>query len=543
MNSVGQADFSAVLILFFHQCWSGLIDEKESPETARRLQELDTVTTKVTSSHSRIDPESKMVLKRHKKVVGDMSTKKGVTTTTSTTSTATRIFWSTTGTFAVGVFAIIIGIVLRHHHHHSRPQMDVILAEGPSSSSWNMSVVDPALAEGSEQCTIQRMREAEMTPERFAAEFWRQRPVILVREPGTNSVAQRRTKKEELLHKFGDRMIPLAKLESYAFRDEQVGSLKEYITNMTSPLAGLPTNNSRFAFSSDQYGIGRVYNIPNVMKDISNLMDPSFQLAIAGSGTGLAFHWHADVFAETLHGERRWFLFPPDVSPEFNPRRTSAEWVRHVRPRTVVQAAVNASSSLEGFQECTLKPNEAIYVPADWFHSTLSLGEAVSITTSYASTYRRDRYLIEQGLADNVRMLDAFASHDFKTASHYAEQLIHHRPNNFVPYSWLGVILTLNAKERHVASLEDFQTALQAAHDATLRCIELNPLFCPCHVWLSRQLMGLSVTYKGIDSSKEQMLVTHAKVHRQIAENLSAVDDDEMLDPRWQPKYMNRAQE
>jgi hypothetical protein len=288
---------------------------------------------------------------------------------------------------------------------------------------------------------------------------------------------------------------------------------------------GRPTNTSRFAFSSDQYGVGNVYVVPNVMRSIQEVLDPSFQLAIAGSGPGLSFHWHADVFAETLHGERRWFLFPPEVSPEFNPRTTSAQWVRQVRPSLVYS---------EEFQECTLKQNEAIYVPADWFHSTLSLGEAVSITTSYASTYRRDRYAIDQGLSDNVRMLDAFGRGDFETAGLFAAKLRDRRPQSFVPYSWLGVILTLDAKERHTASLETFRAALQLAHDSSLQCIHLNPQ-------LGRQLMGLSATYKGNDSSKEQALVAQAKVHQIIAEKLSSANDDEMLDPRWQPKSMNDA--
>ena len=63
---------------------------------------------------------------------------------------------------------------------------------------------------------------------------------------------------------------------------------------------------------------------------------------------------------------------------------------------------------------------------------------------------------------------------DFETAGRFAEQLKDHRPNNFVPYSWLGVILTLDAKDRHTGSLDDFRTALQLAHDASLQCIRVE---------------------------------------------------------------------
>jgi len=433
------------------------------------------------------------------------------------TGNQTKSIWRTA--VAVSIFAAVIGIVFQDRSRLA------------ATTDWNSSDFDPSLAEESERCNFERIFESDMTHERFAEEFWRRKPVIILRDKGINAAAQLMTEKHALLNRFGDKIIPLAKLESYAFRDEQSGSLSDYITAMSSH-QGIPTNTSRFAFSSDQYGVGNVYVVPNVMDSLPNVLDPNFQLAVAGSGAGLAFHWHADVFAETLHGTRRWLLFPPEISPKFNPRTTSAEWVRNIRPEFV---------NSEAFQECTLSRNEAIYVPADWFHSTLSLGEAVSITTSYASTYRRDRYRIEEGPADNAHMLDAFTRHDFETASRFAEQLKNKRPNSFVPYSWLGVILTLDAKERHTGSLEDFRSALQAGHDATLRCVELNPLFCPCHVWLSRQLMGLSATYKGIDASKEESLAAKAEIHRKIAGNLSSVNDDEMLDPRWQPRSMNEA--
>jgi hypothetical protein len=355
-------------------------------------------------------------------------------------------------------------------------------------------------------------------------------------------MAQHLTEKQLLLTQFGDQSIPLAKLESYAYRDEQSGTLKDYIDDIGKQ--HVPSNTSRFAFSTDRYGVGKEYVVPKVVSGISQLLDPDFQIAIAGSGTGLAFHWHADVFAETLHGARRWFLFPPHTSPQFNPRSTSAEWVRTIYPSLVDQNdPEDEGIHKKSFQECTIRPNEAIYVPADWYHSTLSLGEAVSITTSYATNYRRDRYHIETGASDNAYMLDAFTQHDFLRAIQFAERLIHHRPNNFVPYSWLGVILTMDAQERHSDSLLAFRNALLLANRATRTCIQLNPYFCPCHVWSSRQLLALSFTYKDEDPVMERKMLEQAQVHIDSAEKLSSMEDDELLDPRWQPRSMNTARQ
>lgn len=433
-----------------------------------------------------------------------------------------------------------------------------------ATSSVGVGAVDPALILGSDVCTIERIHETEMTATQFKDEYWRQKPVILIRNNDTNAAAQQMTTKKALLDKFGDEKIPLAKLESYAFRDEQSGTLKDYL-NAMGYQHGMPDNMSRFAFSSDQFHVGSVYVIPNTaMSEVPNLLDPSFQLAIAGPGTGLAFHWHTDVWAETLHGTRRWFLFPPHTSPPFNPRMTSAQWVQDIYPKVLATASTdnyNETQLLhvkEALQECLLKQNEAIYVPADWFHATLSLGEAVSLTTSYASTFRRDRYHIHHGTSDNANMLDAFTNHDFEKASYYAEKLTQHRPYSFVPYSWLGVVRTMGAREQHTGSLSEFQRAIHLALSATLKCIDLNPYFCPCHVWASRQLKALAATYHAFmtdtdfntmksktttsDMKQEQLrLLQQAQIHVEMAAKLSSVNDDELLDPRWQPKSMNAA--
>jgi hypothetical protein len=81
-------------------------------------------------------------------------------------------------------------------------------------SVWNVNVmpvpnaVDNNLKE-QDRCTIQRVREVDLTAEAFASEYWRKKPVILMREKGLQSVAQLHTEKEKLKEKlltnFGDK--------------------------------------------------------------------------------------------------------------------------------------------------------------------------------------------------------------------------------------------------------------------------------------------------------------------------------------------------
>jgi hypothetical protein len=426
-----------------------------------------------------------------------------------------------------------------HHIHHDN-DMD-----------WDFQF-DADLGVGMDRCNIPRIHEQDLSGERFAQQYWRKTPLIIERQLPSRP-AQRLTEKQTLLKQFGTTDVPLAGYEAYAFRGlPQSSTLTDYLSGMKSVTADSAANTTRFAFGIDQFGVGDVYDVPRVVQDLKQgksndknrlNLEWHFQVAVAESGAGLAFHWHADVFAETLHGVRRWFLYPPEVSPVFNPRATSARWLRD-------QLSKSSPEQRQALQECTVRPNEAIYVPADWFHSTLSLGQAVSITTSFAAMYRTDRYKQHNGPSDHAYMLDALEQKDFATAIHHCRRLVHFRPHNFSPVAWLGVLYTLYAKT-HAGNEQAVIASLEAARSATRTCIELNPFYAPCHVWQSRQLTALAMIYSkqddsdngdGNGNSRSVLLRQEAQVSRRAAAALSSVDDDEILDPRWQPKGMKQKQ-
>ena len=173
-------------------------------------------------------------------------------------------------------------------------------------SGWNRTY-DPALGVGEDICTIKRVPEAEMTPERFQTDYWRQKPVILIRVPGTNHEIHTRTHKDALVRSSGDAMIRLATYESYAFREKEIkGSFADYLQDL-KPVSPNTTSNTTFAFGADPYGVGDYYVVPDVISSLRDELDLEwhYMVAVAASGAGLAMHWHADVFAETLQGRRR----------------------------------------------------------------------------------------------------------------------------------------------------------------------------------------------------------------------------------------------
>ncbi|TRY97310.1 hypothetical protein DNTS_020595, partial [Danionella cerebrum] len=102
------------------------------------------------------------------------------------------------------------------------------------------------------------------------------------------------------------------------------------------------------------------------------LMHQAYSFGIAGAGTGVPFHWHGPGYSEVIYGRKRWFLFPPDETPEFHPNHTSLSWVSMSYPNLELQKRP---------LECTIRPGEVLYFPDRWWHATLNLDTSVFIST------------------------------------------------------------------------------------------------------------------------------------------------------------------
>ncbi len=88
----------------------------------------------------------------------------------------------------------------------------------------------------------------------------------------------------------------------------------------------------------------------------------------------MPFHTHGAVFAEVLHGAKRWFLTPPGRKPLFSPDETSLRWL-HARKHAGAALAPPPDF------DCTLYPGEVLFIDAQWWHSTLNIGDTVFIST------------------------------------------------------------------------------------------------------------------------------------------------------------------
>jgi len=215
-------------------------------------------------------------------------------------------------------------------------------------------------------CTIEY--KPDLSDEEFTIHYHQRRPVIFNRH-NLNSNFRQSCTKDFLLTHYGTYEIILSTANSYSY-DKQRITLKDYINNLKSQEIEIDGDKTLYMFgdhTSDFEGLLNEYNPPK----FTVTPTPSLSWGIAGDGSGVPFHVHGAVFAEVLYGRKLWFLYPPHKKPSFDPNKTTLNWV------------MNQYHKLSEDQkplQCIVESEQVLYIPSDWLHSTLNLGETVFIS-------------------------------------------------------------------------------------------------------------------------------------------------------------------
>jgi hypothetical protein len=127
-----------------------------------------------------------------------------------------------------------------------------------------------------------------------------------------------------------------------------------------------------------------------------------YSFGLGGHRSGVPFHFHGGALAEVLHGRKRWWLFPPKVRsgsgsqqeqspfdddasslpfPSFRPELSQLQWLATEYP---------SLSSSERPLQCTLGPQELLYVPAGFMHATTNLGPLSVFVSTFLDELRMD---------------------------------------------------------------------------------------------------------------------------------------------------------
>eukprot|EP01035_Chromulina_nebulosa_P020454 gene20454-26540_t len=166
-------------------------------------------------------------------------------------------------------------------------------------------------------------------------------------------------------------------------------------------------NNTQIKSSLFTFDVAIVHEIPELKKDFitpeffqqwnnedSTLTGHSwYMFSLGQTRTGLPFHIHGQTWIGVVHGNKRWFVYPPGISaPQniektYNPLQNVWEWFLLIYPSilalNLTKPSLTASENdrSKGYRplECLQEEGSIVYLPTGWSHMTLNIGETIGI--------------------------------------------------------------------------------------------------------------------------------------------------------------------
>jgi hypothetical protein len=234
--------------------------------------------------------------------------------------------------------------------------------EVAAASAWAADV-DKIDEDG--PCVIERVHWQNMTTERFESEYKEQKPVIIITGLDYNAKLRSVLDRKALLAEYGDMLVTVSIAPERDLPASYSGGrylsvpLREYIKQMMTVAQDLgnPGDQSWYLFGRNvlqevKEEIQDHYRVPPFKATVEgrNHEYTTLSLGLAGKYSGVPFHEHGPGWSEVLHGRKRWFLYPKDITaPLFNPLASQWEWVHDAYPTL---------SPDQKPWECTLYPGE-----------------------------------------------------------------------------------------------------------------------------------------------------------------------------------------
>eukprot|EP00388_Colpodella_angusta_P017406 GDKJ01043014.1.p1 GENE.GDKJ01043014.1~~GDKJ01043014.1.p1 ORF type:complete len:290 (-),score=30.52 GDKJ01043014.1:23-892(-) len=181
------------------------------------------------------------------------------------------------------------------------------------------------------------------------------------------------TRKSQLLRTYGEREVILSTANQFSHNKVKT-SFADYITQHVSGDRPSLEDLRKKSASEVFYKFGDNYWNELLNKyhrpDWYHGQTGALSFGIGGSGSGVPFHIHGPVFAEVFHGLKRWFFSPPGKRPEFDGEELSLFWFE----RLVSSGKLIPPKDVT---VCTAKPGDMVFIPDQWWHATLNIGETV----------------------------------------------------------------------------------------------------------------------------------------------------------------------
>lgn len=236
-----------------------------------------------------------------------------------------------------------------------------------------LSVCTSALSPISE-CTISRT-SAPLSLTEFRGTYKGRQPVIFPVQPNSTSAAAAALSPSSLLLSYGHLPVTLASSNSNSYAKHQC-TLSAYLASHLSPVTPSdPADRLWYLFGDtlETEAWSPLHaTFPPLPLDAA-ADDPIVAWGVGGLHSGVPFHRHGAVYAQSILGSKQWWVSPPATQPAFHGNHTQLSY-----------ALQQQASGLEaGVLTCAVAPGEAIYIPSQWWHATLNLHAYTAFTSVF----------------------------------------------------------------------------------------------------------------------------------------------------------------
>jgi hypothetical protein len=225
---------------------------------------------------------------------------------------------------------------------------------------------------------------------------------VLLRGMTANWTAKERWARPQFSKLYGDKLIKTGSGSSIVYG----GGTASDSRPLNEMLLSMRTEEKQDTFSFD---VSILQSIPEMVEDFripalfSDWDNPENEragfswhmLSLGASRTGLPFHEHGETWLALVHGEKRWFVYPPGYSlPSYalpkNPLEPVYQWLvdmyeslEDLDTPPLVKGIMggNFRREEEDYRplECVQQPGDVIFLPRGWSHMTMNVGEAIGI--------------------------------------------------------------------------------------------------------------------------------------------------------------------
>ena len=275
--------------------------------------------------------------------------------------------------------------------------------------------------------------------------------------------------------------------------------LSEGNVETTQPLADFVTDmahqtSANFSFAFDHVaGIGADLHFKGTPSSAKDAETVKRVFSLGGDGAGLGLHAHGETFLVLLHGQKLWFIAPPDA--QLDPAVHDPVHAQGIRLKRIVdsmeaaaqeatceggagdacQSTRSTSTIASPLLQCLQEPGTALYLPKNWLHATVNVGDAVAFALQgdpFSSEEDIDlQSLLHSGsepqLASKLMLLLTGGKLDEALA--VARRMIELEPRDLRPHFYIAEILS------GTGAATDALAQMETARKTALALAEADP--------------------------------------------------------------------